>query len=166
MQYKFYDPRAKRDIVLHGTELVGVKSTPKPHSPGRFTEIQIFELEESGRFAVVVTGRSRLFHDGNKPCTRHGKPLGIKVPYEEIFMTDIACPKCNPAEFGDEGDFAYKEQDRSRVTICDNPQAVRFALEGEDPETHTRYLSGIGEEAWKLFADTQGIPETNVFEIR
>lgn len=165
-QYTFYDPRAKQDVVLFGEELVDVKSQPKPHSPGRFTEIQIFQLEESGRFAVVVTGRSKLFHNGHNPCTRHGKPMGVRVSYDEIFMTDIACPKCNPDEFGDEGDFAYKEQDRSRITLCDDGPAVRQALEGQDPETKTRYLSGIGAEAWELFAKSQGLPETNVFEIR
>lgn len=166
MRHQFYDPRAKRDIVLHGEELVDVKSTPKQHSPGRYTQIQIFKLEETERYAVVVTGRSKLFHDGHNPCKRHGKPMGTRVTYEDVMMTDIPCPRCNPNEFGDEGDFVYKEQDRSRVTICDDGPAVRHALEGQDPETQTRYLSGIGAEAWEKFADSQGLPDSEVFVIR
>jgi hypothetical protein len=166
MKYDFYDPRTKRDFAVHGDELARAVSEPKPHSPGRYTEIQVFKLEESGRFAVVVTGRSKLFHSGTHPCMKHGKPVGKPTTYGQLFDDNIPCPRCRPLEFADHDTPAFVEEDRSRITICEDAPAVRSALEGKDPETSARFLSGIGEEAWKQFAESQGIPDTQVFDIR
>jgi hypothetical protein len=166
MQYNFYDPRTKRPFNVHGEELANAKSTPKPHSPGRYTEIQVFRLEESGRFAVVVTGRSKLFHSGVHPCMKHGKPVGHLTTYAELFEDHVPCPRCKPAEYADDSAPAYVEEDRSRITICEDAPAVRTALEGKDPDSGASFLSGIGEDAWKQFAESQGIPDTQVFDIR
>lgn len=166
MKYDFYDPRTKQPFAVHGDLLADAKSTPKPYSPGRYTEIQVFKLEESGRFAVVVTGRSKLFHSATHPCMKHGKPIGKRTTYGELFEDNIPCPRCHPLDYADDNTPAFVEEDRSKITICEDAPAVRHALEGKDPESGARFLSGIGEDAWKQFAESQNIPETQVFDIR
>ena len=164
-EYKYQDERTKAEVVIHGDQIARAMSDPRPGSY-RSTVIEVFKTE-AGKFAVVTTGHSLIFHSGRKPClTKSGNPRGVETKYSELSMEAVPCPHCKPEEFAPEDEIAYMEQDRSRVQVVKSASEVYNALCGYDPVTDTRFLSNVGNKAWIQVQAAEPDARQHTIEVR
>lgn len=164
-EHQYYDERTKAPVIIHGDIIASAESDPRSGSH-RSTVIEIIKTE-AGKFAVVTTGTSKVFHDGRHPCTtKSGNPRGKETTYAELFDDHVPCPQCKPEEFAPEDEICYLEQDRSRVAVVKTASEVYKALCGYDPSTGTHFLSNVGNKAWVQLQKAEPSAHDHIIEVR
>lgn len=164
-EYKYQDERTKAEVTIHGDLIARATSDTRPGSY-RSTMIEVFKTE-AGKFAVVTTGTSLIFHSGRKPClTKSNNPRGKETPYSELSMEAVPCPNCKPEEFAPPEEIAYMEQNRSRVVVVKSASEVYKALCGYDPITDTHFLSNVGNKAWVQVQAVEPDARQHTIEVR
>lgn len=160
----YYDERSKSDVVIHGEAIAHAESA-RPGS-ARYTKIDVFKTE-SGKYAVVTSGMSRVFHDGNHPCkTQSGNPRGDEVTYEDLADDAVPCPVCKPVDNGFLDDKVYREVNRTRVSVCADLDQVYVALTGYDSSTGQRFMSNVGSSAWEQIKKHDQAAQGHIIEVR
>lgn len=163
-EYTYYDERTKSDFVIYGEEIAHAESS-RPNTP-RHTRIKIYRTE-SGQYAVVTTGMSRIFHDGIAPCRTQSKnPRGTQATYADLADDAVPCPICKPADDGFLNDRVYMETNRSRVSVCKDLNEVYVALTGYDSTTNQRFMSNVGSSAWEQLRATEPAAQEHIIEVR
>lgn len=170
MKYSYRDERTGIPIQVYGQALVSVESTPRNY---RNTRIEIIKTQ-TGKYAVVTSGISRLFHGGSNPCkNKRGDHRGEAGSYRDLDTLEVQlkeryheCPDCNPAPKGDDDDPLYIERDLSKVSVCNDADQIYRTLCGFNRASNSHFLTNLGKKAWEALLQVEPSLKDHTIEVR
>lgn len=127
------DTAAKRK-VFYGKKFAPV-NTRWYETSLRWTEFTAYKTMD-GRYVLVVTGHSRVYHRYNSPCNSGIAATAAEMDRieEKIGNALVSCRTCKPEDYltGSDDDMYHVEISLPRVYICRNSKSLIRKLQDRE----------------------------------